>query len=411
MSASKTNFDVLVIGAGIVGQSMALGLAKQGLQVAVVDKSDPPLMGVPSSPSTQSAPEFSSRVSAISAASQALLEELGAWQHLARKQAYNKMQVWDKDGFGEIIFDAEERKELQPQSDDALYLGHIIENDQINAALFTALQDQENATCFYNCDVDNLKADAESVQLVIRPLADPKQKVLSAKLLIGADGANSRVRQSCGFKQTFWDYDHNAIVANVTTELPHGQVARQAFTPFGPLAFLPLPDPFQSSIVFSQQSMQAERLMALSDSEFEKALLVAIDGHYGKCELNTQRQSFPLRMRYARQWTGTRVALIGDAAHTIHPLAGQGANLGLSDVKALLEKIKNSSEPVGHSRALRQYERQQKAEALKVIATMEGFKRLFDGEQAFVKFARNLGLVGAHNIPVIKRFFMQQAMG
>jgi 2-octaprenylphenol hydroxylase len=418
-NATNNTYDVIVVGAGIVGQTMALGLAKQGLKVALIDQGPAPEVA-PTHSALDDA-HYSSRVSAISAASQVLLADLGAWSHIARKQRYTKMQVWDKDGFGDVSFDANDTKgsavlatasnaslagdKAEPEQTEQACLGHIIENDQLNIALHHALNEHDNASSFYQTQIVNMQTNERCAQLVLA-----NNQVIEAKLLIGADGANSQVRQAFGFKQTFWDYDHQAIVANVTTQLPHNGCAKQAFTQYGPLAFLPLPNPHKSSIVFSQQTARAQTLMAMDDSEFEKALLVAIDNHYGKVALSTTRQSFPLRMRYARQWTGTRVALIGDAAHTIHPLAGQGANLGLSDVATLLRLIELTPEHIGRRKELRQYERKQKAEALKVIATMEGFKRLFDDTQPLKKLVRNVGLSSVNKLPLIKQFFMKQAI-
>lgn len=411
---AQNSYDVIVVGGGIVGQSMALGLAQQSYKVCLIDRSAAPKLA---SSNDGKQAQFSPRVSAISAASQTLLETLGAWHHIDRKQCYSKMHVWDQDGFGDIEFDACEaaksRVNMLPlkkeSTDNNECLGHIIENDQLTLALHKALSEYENADMLYDSAIANMQSSEQEAQIVLKD-----NKILTAKLIIGADGANSQVRKTFGFSQTFWDYDHQAIVVNVKTELPHNNFARQAFTPFGPLAFLPLPDPRQSSIVFSQQSEQAAMLMALNEDDFSKALQVAIDNHYGRVSLLNLRQSFPLRMRYARQWTGTRVALIGDAAHTIHPLAGQGANLGLSDVSCMLDKLAelaDTPELLGRQKELRQYERQQKTEAIKVIATMEGFKQLFDGNHPIKKLVRNTGLAAANKIPMIKRFFMHQAMG
>jgi len=401
------SYDIIIIGAGIVGQTLAIGAAKEGLKIALIDSADSPNLKANSSIKKDENIVYGARVSAISLASKALLEKINVWDKIARMQAYTHMHVWDTDGFGDIKFDINSVQQTGRKNNA---LGHIIENNVINAALYGELQSYQNVDCYFNAHLTHMQTN-EQLAIVNFNNKDAKSLTASAKLLVGADGANSKVRETFGFKQTFWDYDHQAIVANVTTEYPHGNTARQAFTPFGPLAFLPLPDPHQSSIVFSQQSDQAKRLMMLDNKEFEKALQVAIDNHYGQLVLNTTRVNFPLRMRYARQWTCKHVAIIGDAAHTIHPLAGQGANLGLSDVAALLDLIKQYSETLGDVSMLRKYERCRKAEALKVIATMEGFKQLFDGQQPIKKLARNIGLLCANKLPGIKAFFIRQAMG
>lgn len=427
------NYDVAVVGGGIVGLSLVLGLARQGLRVALIDKAS-------LNKRKMDLTHYSPRVSAISAASEKLFTSLDVWKHIARKQAYQSMHVWDKDGFGNICFGKantanasmllNKSQKLNLLCEDAL--GHIIENDIINDALYGQIQTYNNVDCFEGCVVSHMQVYTDKMSpagiinspqhdeiksiyaasLSFHSISSPEDKqTISAKLLVGADGGNSKVRETFGFKHTFWDYSHDAIVANVTTEAPHNNTARQVFTPFGPLAFLPLPDPHQSSIVFSQSSARAQELMALPTDDFEKTLRVAINNNYGSVKLNTQRFSFVLTMRYARQWTSKHVALIGDAAHTIHPLAGQGANLGLGDVHALLTLLKQYPEKIGQSFVLRKYERQRKAEAVKVIATMQLFKELFDGEQAPKKWVRNMGLLGAEKLPGVKAFFMRQAMG
>lgn len=395
----NTSVDVIIVGAGIVGQALALGFAKQSLSVAIVDKGPKPEF-----PSKNS--DFSVRVSAISAASESMLSELGAWQHIQRSQPYTNMEVWDKDGFGHIAFDASELAASAPVNtlNNLNTLGTIVENEQLTAALQQALLEYPQVKCLFDTSVKHMQADESSAQLTLE-----NDTILKAKLLLGADGANSSVRQAFDLKQTFWDYEHSAIVANVKTEHAHNNTAKQAFTPFGPLAFLPMPNAHTSSIVFSQHSEQASKLMAMDNENFEKALRVAIDNHYGALSLVSKRTAIPLRMRYARQWTKQRVALVGDAAHTIHPLAGQGANLGLADAQALLQLVSEKPEQLGSTTQLRKYERWRKAEALKVIASMEGFKRLFDGEQPLKKLIRNTGLVAANKLPLLKQFFMQQA--
>lgn len=414
-------YDVIIVGAGTIGLALALGLAKQSLSVAIVDKGNAPNNSVfmPSAAPlgttevnnvaddksrANTGTEFSSRVSAISAASETLFKRLDAWKYIARMQAYTHMKVWDKDGFGSIAFDKSPA------------LGHIIENHVLNQALYQCVQRQGKVNCLFNYDIVNMQSHESNAQISLQRASSQSHTAVSpytlhAKLLVGADGANSQVRKSFGFEHTFWDYDHSAIVANVSTEKPHNNTAMQAFCAHGPLAFLPLPDSHQCSIVFSQQTEQARKLMALSPREFEKSLQVAIDNQFGRTSLNTERRCFVLRMRYARKWTCPHVAIMGDAAHTIHPLAGQGANLGLADVNTLLTLIAQDPEKLGEYHQLRQYERCRKAEALKVIATMQGFKNLFDGSHPLKRLVRNVGLLGADKLPGVKQFFMQQAMG
>lgn len=411
-------YDVIIVGAGTVGTTLAIGLAKQALNVALIDVASEPKQPVSSS---NTPAIFNARVSAISCASEVLLKDLGVWDSIARMQPYTHMHVWDTDGFGDISFDAQSLRDLPAKVSESssatanaiehtAALGHIIENEIVNAAACEQLKTYANVDCFFDASASDIHTTQNLAQLTLTS-CDGIASIISAKLLVGADGANSEVRKSFGFSHTFWDYDHHAIVANVTTQHPHNNTAAQAFTPFGPLAFLPLPDPHQCSIVFSQRSSQAAKLMDLPQLEFEKSLRVAINNHYGSVTLTTQRVSFPLRMRYANKWTCKHVAIIGDAAHTIHPLAGQGANLGLADVQTMLDIIAKHKSTLGEVSMLRKYERCRKAEAVKVIATMEGFKQLFDGQNSVKKLVRNVGLLGVNKMPSVKAFFIAQAMG
>jgi 2-octaprenylphenol hydroxylase len=237
---------------------------------------------------------------------------------------------------------------------------------------------------------------------------------LSCRLLIGADGANSFVRQQAGFPITFKDYEHTAIVANIKTALPHENVARQAFTPTGPLALLPMAEPNVCSIVWSQTPDAAAKLAAMSDSDFCNALTAASNSILGTTALETQRSAFPLTMRYAREWAKNGIALVGDAAHTIHPLAGQGANLGMQDALALAElliQLSNEGSDIGLHKKLRPYERSRKTEAMKMIAAMDGFKLLFDGNDPLKKLIRGVGLAATDKVGAIKQAFVSHAMG
>ena len=203
-------------------------------------------------------------------------------------------------------------------------------------------------------------------------------------------------------------------MATVRTALAHGNTARQVFTPQGPLAFLPLYEPNLCSIVWSQDVSHAQQLLESSEQAFERALYSAFDGKLGEVKLVSQRQSYPLKMRYARQWVKNGVAVIGDAAHTIHPLAGQGANLGFLDAAALAETIlalQTEGKDISLAKHLRQYERWRKTEASKMIAGMEGFKRLYAGQNPIKKLVRGIGMAAVNQLPFAKQSIIQQAMG
>jgi 2-octaprenylphenol hydroxylase len=387
-------FDIIVVGGGIVGLTQALALKNSGLSVAVVESHIS--QGMPCGD-----PQL--RVSALTLASENILHNLGVWQHLDPKRlcSYVDMQVWDQDSFGKIEFSAHQ---VQIQQ-----LGHIVENQAIRHSLWQQAQ---------NSDYIELLAPRKIEQLVFGQqecfitLDDSSQ--LTARLVIGADGANSVVKKHANLAQTFWDYDQHAIVATVKTVMPHKNTARQIFTSTGPLAFLPLWDPHHCSIVWSQDEPKAAELLKLSNDEFNKALTAAFDCTLGLCELVSDRQSYPLKMRYTRKWVDNRVAIIGDAAHTIHPLAGQGANLGILDAAALAEqiiKLVEQNKDFGLAKNLRPFERWRKTEAVKMVAAMEGFKRLFAGDQPVKKLIRDTGLSLANHSSFTKQKIIQHAMG
>jgi 2-octaprenylphenol hydroxylase len=388
------SYDVVIVGGGMVGLTLALALKDTDISVAVIEAEvgDRPL----SQP-----PEL--RVSALSLASENILRNLGVWPRLDDKRmlAYDNMQVWDKDSFGKIEFSHEQVEQS--------HLGHIIENQSVRRSLWQEISKYQNIELLAPNKITKLVFGQQESFITL-----DNDSMLSARLVVGADGANSYVRQQAALPLTFWDYEHQAIVATVKTEIAHQNAARQIFTPSGPLAFLPLWDEHCCSIVWSQQSPQAEQLLALSDEEFNKALTASFDGRLGLCTLISKRQSYPLKMRYARQWLKDRVVLVGDAAHTIHPLAGQGANLGMLDAGALAEQIISLAEQgkdIGLAKNLRPYERWRKTEAVKMIASMETFKRLFGGSNPLKKMLRDIGLSSIDNLPGAKQKFIQQAMG
>lgn len=385
--------QVCIVGGGCVGLSLALGLAQANISVHVIDAAPEP---------QPLQPQYANRVSAMSLASQSLFTQLGVWQSMLEQRAcaYTHMDVRDQDSFGKIAFNSHEL--------DLPELGHIIENDVIRFALFEALKNNEHATLSFDTRYQSIH-QTETDVLVTLESGMP----VMAKLLVAADGANSGIRNLFKMPITFWDYDHHAIVATVKTQEPHQFTARQVFLPTGPLAFLPLSDNNSQSIVWSTSPEQAEHLMGLPKAEFDKALNVAIDGQCGLCEVQDDRAVFPLKMRYAQQWVNGKVVLMGDAAHTIHPLAGLGMNLGLKDAALLIELLsEQANQPeFACTRVLREYERARKLDAQKHIAMMQGLKELFEGNNPVKKLIRGVGLSMVDNLGPIKTLFAKEAVG
>jgi 2-octaprenylphenol hydroxylase len=388
------NVDVAVIGGGMVGLTLALALKPLGLRVAVIESQD---LDTPISN------EPDSRVSALSRASENIFRNLGVWPEIeaSRVTAYQAMEVWEQDSFAKIEFDA---LRMSPSN-----LGYIAENQIITHALYQQVKRESHITLFRQTKCQSLNMGESEAWLML-----DNGQGLTAKLVVGADGANSWIRKQQDIPLTHWEYGHTAIVANVRTTEPHQRIARQAFTPQGPLAFLPLHQSHLSSIVWSVDSQKAERLMSVDDDEFEKSLTAEFDAKLGMSYLQSQRRAFPLTMRYARDFAVERVALVGDAAHTIHPLAGQGVNLGLLDAVALAQELASlvdKGKDIGSKANLRQYERWRKAEAAKMIAAMQGFKDLFEGDNPAKKLIRGIGMSLAGQLPGAKHEIMSRALG
>ena len=383
--------QVCVVGGGCVGLTLALGLAKANISVVVIDAA--PKQALPGD-------EYGLRVSALSLASQALFESLNVWPEIIAKRAraYTHMDVHDQDSFGKIAFNSDEL--------DLPHLGHIVENDVIRYALIKELENHSQATLLFDTRYQQIHQSDNDVFVTL----DSGEPVI-AKLLVAADGANSAIRKQFNLPIIFKDYDHNAIVATVKTAEPHNNMARQVFLPTGPLAFLPLPDANTHSIVWSTSPEHCQTLLAMDNNDFNKAIMAALDSQCGLCEVQSERAAFPLTMRYAQTWVEGKVVLIGDAAHTIHPLAGLGMNLGLKDAAYLIELLSQQHKEFASSRTLRDYERTRKLDAQKHIAMMQGLKELFEGANPLKKLVRGVGLSLVDNLGPIKHLFAKQAIG
>ena len=387
--------DVAIVGGGMVGLAVACGLQGSGLRVAVLEQRVPEPLAADAPPQL--------RVSAINAASEKLLTRLGVWQDILSRRAscYHGMEVWDKDSFGHISFD--------DQSMGYSHLGHIVENSVIHYALWNKAQQSSDITLLAPAELQQVAWGENETFLTLKD-----GSMLTARLVIGADGANSWLRNKADIPLTFWDYQHHALVATIRTEEPHDAVARQVFHGEGILAFLPLSDPHLCSIVWSLSPEEAQRMQQASEDEFNRALNIAFDNRLGLCKVESARQVFPLTGRYARQFAAHRLALVGDAAHTIHPLAGQGVNLGFMDAAELIAELKRlhrQGKDIGQYIYLRRYERSRKHSAALMLAGMQGFRDLFSGAHPAKKLLRDIGLKLADTLPGVKPQLIRQAMG
>lgn len=398
-------FDVVIVGGGLVGQAIAaaLTLSDNGPAVALVDPSEVKQPGA-----LTGIGDYDLRVSALTARSQEFLTRIGAWNRIPaeRLSPYTGMHVWDAEGTGSVTFDAADLH--------ARELGHIVENRETVYALSKALESRE-ITRIQDTVASFTNPDDEGRLIVSLSSGD----TLSTRLIVGADGALSGVRQFAGIPTREWDYDHHAIVATVECEQSLQATAWQRFRPQGPLALLPVHDnqshnPNLASIVWSTSPEEAEAMLALDDDAFCDALGKAFEFRLGKIIATSTRASFPLRQRHASHYYHDGVVLAGDAAHTIHPLAGQGVNLGFKDAEVLAEEVLRAFRmglSPGENAVLARYQRRRQGDNLATMATMEGFKRLFAADQPLVRLLRNEGMRIFDRVMPLKKQAMMKAMG
>lgn len=380
MSRAAGRFDAVVVGAGMVGAASAALLARAGFSVAVVEAREPEAFD-------SSAP-VGLRVSAFSPGSADVLREAGAWRQIERQRhcAYRRMEVEDRDQTARLVFDAPEFGLER--------LGTIVENDLVQWALWQSLLATGGVEIACPDGVSELEPGADGAVVVLQSGGR-----LACSVVVAADGADSALRRQLGIRQEFWEYGQRGVVCVVETETPNPGVAWQRFLPGGPLALLPLQDG-SSSIVWSRPDSEAERLLALDDESFLGELRAAAAGGEGHWPDRLAgcgpRAAFPLTMRLSDRYAAPGAVLVGDAAHVVHPLAGQGVNLGLLDAAALVETLlaaRLKGEPVAADRTLQRYARWRRSEAEVMARGINGIRGLFMPEELGPLRRLGLGLV------------------
>ena len=391
--ASKHN-DVIINGGGMVGATLACLLAQAGRKVAVIEAAKPSPKAIKFDDKTP----YDLRVSAISRASQKAFEKIKAWDAMVSMRAlpYEAMDVWDAGGDGNVRFEAADLGEPD--------LGHIIENSAIQTALADTMAGFDNITIYQPAKLQNFEVSTDYVEANLE-----NGEKLSAELIVGADGANSQVRSLAGIDVTVDDYSQRGLVATVKTQHHHQYTAWQRFQATGPLAFLPLANG-SCSIVWTLPSDRADYFLSLNKTDFKVALAEAFEHKLGKITKVSDRAAFPLRGSQANPYVLARIALIGDAAHTIHPLAGQGVNLGIKDAVELAQQLVTVND-CGSLKALRRYERARRGDNVMTMRAMEGFRLLFGHSAEPVKTMRNFGMNLFNQEPTVKNQVIKKAMG
>jgi len=406
LNKSDFDADVVVVGGGMVGGLLAAALAP--LSVIVIDNAEPK----PFEPG--STPAYDLRVSALSIASRRMLEAVGAWGAIEARRVcpYRDLSVWDGEVGGRTDFHARDVGVSE--------LGYIVENRVIQLALWDQLQKLSNVTCYCPATLKNIETDGLGVSVKLDDAnhltgsIHPKIPArIRARLVVGADGAASAVRQQAGIALNSTRYDQHALVANVTTALPQQQITWQRFVPSGPQAMLPLCGS-KASLVWYHCEDEVARLSALDDDVFIQELCKAFPEELGGIRSVDARASFPISKAHAETYTANRIALAGDAAHTVHPLAGQGVNIGLLDAAALAEtltKAHAAGRDIGAAQVLARYERWRRFENNLMIQSLDAIHKVFSEQPSWFKQIRSAGLNTVNNVPFVRHKLMQRAMG
>lgn len=396
-SSLPDSFDALVIGGSLSGLTMALGLEQAGLSTLVVDRETPKIL---------TDIKFDGRTTALSYSSVCMLEALGVWGETA-PHACPILDIRVSDGESRLFAHYDHRD----VGDNPM--GHIVENIALRQALLKKVARSRTIRHIAPAEITELQRTSTGVSAT---LGDGR--VVKARLAIGADGRGSKTRSGAGIRTTNWDYKQNAIVCNVAHEVPHHNIAHERFLPNGPFALLPLNPieghPHLSSVVWTERRDVAPKMVALNEADFCQELTRRFGDYMGEMTLVGGRSHYPLGLQKAERFIDPRLALVGDAAHVMHPIAGQGFNLGLRDIAALAEILAEGRrlglDPGAHE-MLARYQRWRQFDTTSLLAATDWLNRLFANDIPPLRIARSLGLAAVNQLPPVKRLFMRHAMG
>ncbi len=390
------NSTITVVGGGMVGLAGACLLAREGFPVVVVDGGAPP---------SRNASNAIGRVSALNLATRHLLAHVGLWETITKERCtpYQAMSVWDSDSAARIQFHSREEK--------VPALGYIIENDLLTHVMWDCLHHNYQVKLRYGVCIRGLTPLPEADHAIRLELADGE--CIDSALVVAADGSQSILRSLASIGVIEQDFFQDAVTATIATTRPHQFTAYQAFTPQGPIAMLPL-DGNCCSLVWSRDRDPTDDLLDLDETEFCRRLEQHFGSHLGSLHLVGGRRRFPLGSQHAKRYASRRLVLVGDAAHTVHPLAGLGANLGMLDVAALVETVtaaRDAGKGIGNHSILRRYERWRQGENGIAIQAMKGFKNLFGSNHPLLRYSRQSGFRVANHIHPLKHWLAQYALG
>ena len=395
LDTNHIDYDVVIVGGGLIGASLACALADQPLKIAVIE-------AVPFGSSSQ--PSFDDRSIALSLGSKRIFDAIDIWADVKNQAtAIRHIHVSDRGRFGMTRLDCED------QGVEAL--GYVVVSRELGVAFAKRLPSLSNVELICPAQLKSVEIKQEKALLTIEH--QQQLKNISARLIVAADGRESLVRQSLGIKTTDWDYQQTAVIANIKTQKPHNNIAYERFTHSGPIAVLPLIDD-RSAIVWTCENEQVEAIMGLDDDAFLNAFQKKFGYRLGRLLKAGARHAYPLRLVHSKEQVRHRLALIGNAAHSLHPIAGQGFNLGLRDVATLAEILQNACATncdIGQIQVLQDYADWRKRDHTRVVAFTDGLVRLFSNDFLPLSIPRNLGLLATDLVPPVKRLITKQAMG
>ena len=389
-------YEVIIVGGGVAGASLAVLLGQAGMKICLLDK------GTPSK--IHQSDLFKGKTASLNLASIDLFKKMGIWEKVDQySKEFTNIEVWDSEGSSTITFNAQDISESK--------LGKVAHNNNILSSLFDLLRKLPNIDILENESVLSINNGTESIEIKTDSGLD-----LMANLVVGSDGSMSSIRSLSSIPIRTWSYEQIAIVSLLESEIPINKTAYQIFTSTGPIALLPVIVEGEdlASLIWSADKVYAEKLLTLEDSEFLEELRLKTEGKLGNFKVREAISSFPLHQLHAKEYFADRTVLVGDSAHTIHPLAGQGLNLGLSDVIDLSERIlslRREGRDIADEKMLKAYSDSREKKNLRMAALMEVFKRGFGSKNPWVKLGRNVAFSVANETTFLKKKFIKEAAG